>query len=569
MSAQPSAPSKPKIIVLEPHAAWQETLREALAGLHSHLVIADTYEEFLTALQTAPFDLAIVDLWTDGALRDDNSNNTNDSLEALLYLTEHALQTDLLVIGDAEGRESLLETPGMPDQIAFLARQNFSPEALQKFVTQREDHLSSPISLGQTGTLILLELQPPRIGTRNGMPRVLVVEDQPFWLNVFTRMLEEANYFWRAATTYAQALGRLRLESFHVVLLNPSVGNSSADADQNWQLLDYLTQHCPRTKLIAISGRLSAAEVAKLFMGYPIRGYVDKNAFDKGALLSMIERQISRLTLRVQTLGDFRVWRDGHQITYFGGPEADLVLKLLITRRGTAVSVDELLHCLAPLGSAARNFARLTEIVNAIRLTLEPDLPRPADSRLILREGASYRFVASDQVEIDADLLAQRLNNAQRLERDGEIAAAIRAYEQATALYNGDYLPADRQVVWTANERAALQARYADALNRLADLYAHEGRLDMAIKAANTALEANAYAETTYRRLMRYHACKGDRKAAAAVYRTLVKLFSELFAEEINPITQQLYEDIEAGRPVSCAEVHSGTTESRSVTDSG
>jgi hypothetical protein len=53
---------------------------------------------------------------------------------------------------------------------------------------------------------------------------------------------------------------------------------------------------------------------------------------------------------------------------------------------------------------------------------------------------------------------------------------------------------------------------------------------------------------------MRYHACKGDRKAAAAVYRTLVKLFSELFAEEINPITQQLYEDIEAGRPVSCAE---------------
>jgi DNA-binding SARP family transcriptional activator len=359
------------------------------------------------------------------------------------------------------------------------------------------------------------------------------------------------------------------LESFHVVLLNPSVGNSGVEANQNWQLLDYLTQYCPRTKLIAISGKLSAAEVAKLFMGYPIRGYVDKNAFDKGALLSMIERQISRLTLRVQTLGDFRVWRDGRQITHFGGPEADLVLKLLITRRGTAVSVDELLHCLAPLGSAARNFARLTEIINAIRLTLEPDLPRPADSHLILREGASYRFVASDQVEIDADLLAQRLNNAQRLERDGEIAAAIRAYEQATALYNGDYLPADRQVVWTANERAALQARYADALNRLADLYAHEGRLDMAIKAANTALEANAYAETTYRRLMRYHACKGDRKAAAAVYRTLVKLFSELFAEEINPITQQLYEDIEAGRPVSCAEVHSGTTESRSVTDSG
>lgn len=554
-----SAQLKPRIIVLESHALWRETLREALAGLHSHLVIVGTYEELLTAFHELPFDLAIVDLWIDGASRD--VDDTHDSLEALLYLSEHALHTNLLVIGDAEGREPLLETPGMPDQIAFLARQEFSPEALQRFVTQREGYLSSPISLGQTGALVQLELQPPRVGTRNGMPRVLVVEDQPFWLNVFTRMLEEANYFWRAATTYAQALGRLRLESFHIVLLDPSVGNSRADASQNWQLLDYLTQHCPRTKLIAISGKLSAAEVAKLFMGYPIRGYVDKNSFDKNALLSLIERQISRLTLRIQTLGDFRVWRDGRQLTYFGGAEADLVLKLLITRRGTAVSIDELLQCFTPLGSTARNFARLTEIINTIRLTLEPELPRPADSRLIVREGASYRFVTSDQVEIDADLLAQRLNNAQRLERNGEIAAAIRAYEQATALYHGDYLPADRHVAWTTNERAVLQMRYTDALNRLADLYAHERQLDLAIKAASTALTVDAYNETTYRRLMRYHACKGDQKAAASVYRTLVKLFSELFNEEISPITQQLYEDIEAGHPVSCAEARSGAAE--------
>lgn len=557
---------QPKIVILEPHLAWRDALREALNGLYSQLVIAATYEELLATLQEMPFDLAIIDLWTEDSLgsNDADNNGTHDSLEALLYLTENTMHTDLLVIGDAQGRDSLLETPGIPDRIVFLARQSFSPETLQAAVRQHGEYTSGTLSLGQTGTWLTPEVVPPRIGTRNGVPRVLLVEDQPFWLNVLARMLEEAHYFWRAATTYAQALGRLRLESFHVVLLNPSLNSTDSD-QEGWQLLDYLTRHCPRTKLIAISGRLSTAEVAKLFMGYPIRGYVDKNAFDKGALLSLIEQQISKLALRVQTLGDFRLWRDGRQITYLGAPEADLILKLLITRRGTPVSVDELLNCLPACNSTARNFARLTEVINALRLALEPDLPRPADSRLIVREGATYCFARSDQVEVDADLLEQRLNSARQLEDGGEISAAIRLYEQSAALYIGDYLPADRHILWTANERTTLQMLYTTALNRLADLYAHEGRLDMAISAANTALSVDAYAETTYRRLMRYYACKGDRKAASGVYRTLVKLFSELFAEEISPSTQRLHEDIEAGRPVSCVEVRPGTGEFRAV----
>lgn len=568
MSEQSLEPLKPRIVLLEPQVTWRDKLSAALAGLYSQLVVTATYEAFLTALQETPFDLAIVDIWTGDDLSDSDSdgNGTHDSIEALLYVAEHALHTNVLVIGDAEERDSLLETPGVPDQIAFLARQAFSDQALQVFISGRGDPISSSLGAGQMSALTALEVQPPRVGTRHGKPRVLVVEDQPFWLNTFAQVLEEAGYFWRVATTQAQALGRLRLESFHVVLLNPSVG--VAHETHNWHLLDYLTHQCPRTKVIAISGKLSAAEVARLFMGYPIRGYVDKNAFDRAALLSLIERQISTLALRIQTLGDFRVWRDGRQITHFGAPEAESVLKLLITRRGTAVSVDELLHCLPSQGSAARNVMRLTEVINALRLALEPDLPRPADSRLILREGASYRFVVSDQVEIDADLLAQRLNSARRLESSGEVAGAIRLYEQATALYKGDYLPADRHSLWTANERATLQMLYANALNHLADLYAHEGRLDMAIKAVNTALTVDAYAEATYRRLMRYHACKGDRKAAMAVYRTLVKLFSELFAEEISPVTQRLYEDIEAGRPVSCIEAQSSTGEFHTVASS-
>ena len=79
-------------------------------------------------------------------------------------------------------------------------------------------------------------------------------------------------------------------------------------------------------------------------------------------------------------------------------------------------------------------------------------------------------------------------------------------------------------------------------------------RADFEIKAANQALQIDAYEETTYRRLMRYHACKGDKAAALSVYKTLVKLFSEFLGEEPGAATRHVHDDIMADRPVECIE---------------
>ena len=91
-------------------------------------------------------------------------------------------------------------------------------------------------------------------------------------------------------------------------------------------------------------------------------------------------------------------------------------------------------------------------------------------------------------------------------------------------------------------------------LHWLEDLYAAAGKLDQAIEAATRSLQVDAYIESTYRRLMRYQTCKGNRKAALATYRSLVKLFSEFFGEEPSIVTMRLHDDIEAGSPVVCVE---------------
>jgi len=95
-------------------------------------------------------------------------------------------------------------------------------------------------------------------------------------------------------------------------------------------------------------------------------------------------------------------------------------------------------------------------------------------------------------------------------------------------------------------------------LNRIGDLYAGLNQLEKSIEAASRSLQVDAYNESTYRRLMRYYSCKGNRKEAIGVYRSLVKLFSEFFGEEPHAVTKRLYEDIENGDPVVCVEVSSG-----------
>ncbi len=203
-------------------------------------------------------------------------------------------------------------------------------------------------------------------------------------------------------------------------------------------------------------------------------------------------------------------------------------------------------------------YSDLGTTINAARAALEPDLPRPNDSHFIQRRGSNYMFNFMANVEVDIERLRQLVDEGHQFERSGETDKALRQYEAVRSVYQGDYLPGDRFAQWAIQERSAAQGLYTEALNRMADLYAAEGDLDKAIEAATRSREVDAYIESTYRRLMRYHNCKGDRNAALAVYRALVKLFSEFFGEEPSIATRRLYEDIEAGRTVACVETSPG-----------
>jgi LuxR family transcriptional regulator, maltose regulon positive regulatory protein len=285
--------------------------------------------------------------------------------------------------------------------------------------------------------------------------------------------------------------------------------------------------------------------------------------FTPDDLLQAIQEQLAGPSLRIQTLGDFRIWRDEKAITRFQDVNAERLIKLLITRRGENVSVEELIECLWPGSDATTQIANLGTTMGNARLALEPDLPRPGDSHFILRAGANYVFNTMGNVEVDIEQVRRLVSEGRQHERHAETEEALIDYEAACALYQGDFLPDDRSERWSIQERNTLQSLYTTALNRIADIHARNNRLDLAIKAATRSVEVDSYNESTYRRLMRYHACNGNQNAAMAVYRRLVKLFSEFFGEDPHALTMNLYKDIEAGVDVGCIEAASGSGEWR------
>jgi DNA-binding SARP family transcriptional activator/ActR/RegA family two-component response regulator len=590
---------KETVLIVESKTEWLGIIRQALPKDRFDIQIARTIAEASFALQNRKFTLAIVDPVFEGQAE----TSGQDGLSLVTRIVLNYPETRVLLVSGTVGREMLRNAPEIPITLPVVTKQNWNqttflaaideamksehwgprPPFIEQPESATENEPSTPMPprpgsgllhyagltgpLSQTGNTGPLNsgLIPPVVGSRPGAPRILIVEGKTEWQQKFAALLEREKFFWRVATDDAEAMERLRLESFHVVLLDLMVGEAGASVTQGkgFPVLEYLISESPKTKVIIASAHVSRSDLAKLFMRYPLKGFIDKNDFNATDLLEAILEQNAGPSLRIQTLGDFRIWRDEKAITDFGDTAAEQLIKILLTRQGEKVSVEELIECLWPGSDPKATSPRLGTVISSARNALEPDLPRPNDSHFILRVGANYQFNTLGKVEIDVEQFRRLISEARQHERQSEPDDALQDYEAARVLYQGDYLPEQRSERWAIQERTALQSLYTTALNRIADIYSSRGRVDLAIEAASRSLQVDAYNESTYRRLMRYHTCNNDRQSAVSVYRTLVKLFSEFFGEEPNTATSRLFQDIEAGTEIDCIEAMYGSGEWR------
>jgi DNA-binding SARP family transcriptional activator len=446
--------------------------------------------------------------------------------------------------------------PGAP----VLFKESWDPAQFDQLVDQLMGQQGAAAAANDAGpasqqALASASVAPPvsRVG---GYPRVLLVENREDWQIIVARVLEEAGCFWRVARNAQEALAEMAQETFHLVILDLKLQQNELPlrSTEGWLLLDHLVEVQPKTKIVVLSGRASPGDVADLLTHYPIITFIEKQTFTAQAIRDAIAQAVQAPELRIQTFGQFRLWRDGQAIEEWERPQAETVLKLLLIRRargGRAVAADELITRLWPDSDEEGGRKKLLPLISNARRTLEPDI-EPRDSNFILRSSNGYFFDLSEAVTWDLLEFREHLRLGRRLAGEEKWVEAAAELEKGRALYRGDFLAEDRYTDWVIDMRREIATDFCDLLTLLADVYAALGQYPQAIDAGETALRKDPLLESVYRRLMRFHYCNGEKGQALRVYRDCLKLFEELFGESPTLATRQLHQAIANDEPVDC-----------------
>ena len=225
--------------------------------------------------------------------------------------------------------------------------------------------------------------------------------------------------------------------------------------------------------------------------------------------------------LRIQALGAFDAALDGIAVPESAWPRQKTkdVLKLLLTAPGETFTVDQIIETLLVAADPARAASNVQARVSELRRVLEPDLERGADSRFVRRIGEGYAFVLGPDVWIDMLAFAEKLKQASALADASDWIPAIEAFEDAFALYRGDFLAEDRYAEWAEDARRRHREQYLGGLTRLAECYAEIGRLRQAISSCQRVLGIEPCRESIIRQLMMYQDGNGERSKALDTFR--------------------------------------------------
>ena len=168
--------------------------------------------------------------------------------------------------------------------------------------------------------------------------------------------------------------------------------------------------------------------------------------------------------------------------------------------------------------------------------------------KYVLFKNDAYILNPEIDIELDHKRFGELINKGQTIERMKGVEAAISTYEEAVALYKGDFLAENLYDAWSYSEREHLKERYLFSLDRLSQYYSSQGKFQAAGNYCLRILEKDACREDIHRRLMVCHYNMGNRDRAVRQFQKCEEILrSEL---EISPSLQtlEMLEDIKRGQ---------------------
>ncbi|HEX4818086.1 MAG TPA: BTAD domain-containing putative transcriptional regulator [Nonomuraea sp.] len=234
----------------------------------------------------------------------------------------------------------------------------------------------------------------------------------------------------------------------------------------------------------------------------------------------------------VETMGTFRVLRGGVPVarTAWQSRKARDLLKILVSRRGSAISRERLVEILWPdQEDEAVGLRRLNVMVSTLRAVLDPERERPPDDLVVSEEGA-LRLDLS-HAEVDVEKFLDLVGVAARLDQAGRTAEALERWAAAESAYGGEFCAEDPYADWAVGLREEARLAYVQAAARLAEASAAARRHDEAARYWLRLLERDRYDERAHLGLVRVLDLAGRRGDARRRYHLYAERMRELEVE--------------------------------------
>lgn len=231
----------------------------------------------------------------------------------------------------------------------------------------------------------------------------------------------------------------------------------------------------------------------------------------------------------VETMGTFRVLRGSAPVprAAWQSRKARDLLKILVSRRGRAISRERLVEILWPEQEDENvGLKRLNVMVSTLRAVLDPG----HELEIVISDEGALRLDL-EIIDVDVEKFLDLVGSAVRLEQTGRAGEALERWKAAEAAYGGEFCEEDPYADWAVGLREQARLGYVQAAAKLAAARAAEGRYHEAARYWLRLLERDGYDERAHLGLVRALDLAGRRGDARRRYHVYAERMRELEVE--------------------------------------
>ena len=168
---------------------------------------------------------------------------------------------------------------------------------------------------------------------------------------------------------------------------------------------------------------------------------------------------------------------------------------------------------------------------------------QPLKQNFIIYRDGDYQLNPELSYRVDIEEFDKLVNQGESARRARQIDECVRAYEQAVALYRGDFAQGSYEP-WVDEQRTYYKEQYLHLLHELANFAQKQNEWTQSLQLAQSILHEDPFREDIHCLIMRAHVSMGNRSAAREQFEALKRLLHKELGVEPGAETRKIYQQL-------------------------